>query len=399
MRYKVRHNNSRGISFVEARTSRDDVVDEVQLMRGMNVVNHHPEYFLPMRCEVLRKSARFYYDSSRCVSLEEYLKEHPLTVNFTSLVLLLSEIFSFVQTKNLDASYVLWDLSHVYVDPTAGTWQFIFVPARQKNYRSSPIEFLHNLALHPHILVASERDKTVLQYFADFAITESAYDVATVQQVLEQFPPIAVSQDRGVEIKADDLIPLDGETVLASSLNGVPLFKGDVLEDKNTSHEDMPWQPEIPEVSDEPKEAYDVSEFSQSSQQELRGTETILVPHEQSQQQTHSPSMGSYGTGSSSDAIISLTRLSDGSVRTVATRQATVGRSARSVIHVPGNSDISRIHALVEVTSDGFDITDMGSRNGTFVNGVQLTPQQPLHVQGTIILRLAQEEFVLQRKL
>lgn len=116
----------------------------------------------------------------------------------------------------------------------------------------------------------------------------------------------------------------------------------------------------------------------------------------------HSPAresmgtMGSWGTGTS--ALIVLTRLSDQTVYPIAAYQATIGRSSRSMIHVGGNSDISRIHVTVEIVDGGFEITDMGSRNGTFVDGVQVPPHHTVKASSPVRLRLAEEDFILEKR-
>lgn len=52
-----------------------------------------------------------------------------------------------------------------------------------------------------------------------------------------------------------------------------------------------------------------------------------------------------------------------------------IGRSAECDVHVPGDLeflDISRRHCLVAVNGTEVHIRDVGSRNGTFVNGLRI---------------------------
>jgi diguanylate cyclase (GGDEF)-like protein len=48
-----------------------------------------------------------------------------------------------------------------------------------------------------------------------------------------------------------------------------------------------------------------------------------------------------------------------------------VGRGENCTICIPDNS-VSRMHAQLQATADGFRVTDLGSKNGTFVNDRQL---------------------------
>lgn len=47
----------------------------------------------------------------------------------------------------------------------------------------------------------------------------------------------------------------------------------------------------------------------------------------------------------------------------------TVGRSDEAGIPLDGDAGISRLHAILEPIDGGWRISDLGSRNGTFVNG------------------------------
>jgi len=55
------------------------------------------------------------------------------------------------------------------------------------------------------------------------------------------------------------------------------------------------------------------------------------------------------------------------------------------------DDEVSRYHALVRVSDDGADITDLGSTNGTFVDGRRLTGRAPL-VDGSVV-RVGQTEL------
>jgi phage tail-like protein len=58
----------------------------------------------------------------------------------------------------------------------------------------------------------------------------------------------------------------------------------------------------------------------------------------------------------------------------------TIGRTPWNVLPLLDQS-ISRAHAELRVTSETVIVADIGSVNGTFVNGVQLAPHQPVQLQ------------------
>jgi DNA-binding CsgD family transcriptional regulator len=51
------------------------------------------------------------------------------------------------------------------------------------------------------------------------------------------------------------------------------------------------------------------------------------------------------------------------------TDQLTIGRAPSSVIAVVSDPELSRLHAVLEQVGDGWCVRDLGSSNGTFVNG------------------------------
>jgi S-DNA-T family DNA segregation ATPase FtsK/SpoIIIE len=68
-----------------------------------------------------------------------------------------------------------------------------------------------------------------------------------------------------------------------------------------------------------------------------------------------------------------------------------VGRTSESDVYLH-DTDVSRRHALVEVATNGAArVTDLGSRNGTFMNGVQVT--EPTELDGGDVVRIGRDQF------
>jgi ABC-type multidrug transport system ATPase subunit/pSer/pThr/pTyr-binding forkhead associated (FHA) protein len=66
----------------------------------------------------------------------------------------------------------------------------------------------------------------------------------------------------------------------------------------------------------------------------------------------------------------------------------TIGRNRASMIYVPSRI-VSGDHAKIELTRQGHTITDVGSTNGTFVNGHRLKPHTPHLLASNDIIRFA----------
>jgi FHA domain-containing protein len=65
----------------------------------------------------------------------------------------------------------------------------------------------------------------------------------------------------------------------------------------------------------------------------------------------------------------------------------TIGRALNNDIHIPGK-DISKFHAYLSQVGEGWQITDAGSTNGTFIAGEQLPLRtaRPLELGASVIL-------------
>jgi DNA-binding CsgD family transcriptional regulator len=70
-----------------------------------------------------------------------------------------------------------------------------------------------------------------------------------------------------------------------------------------------------------------------------------------------------------------------------------IGRSADNAIVVSDDSSVSRAHALIERLPAGWAVRDLGSRNGTFVNGTRIWSEYVLHPSDRIEIGSARLTF------
>ena len=64
---------------------------------------------------------------------------------------------------------------------------------------------------------------------------------------------------------------------------------------------------------------------------------------------------------------------------TLEDQRVTLGRDETNQICLPDDDAVSGMHAVLERYSSGWALRDLGSRNGTFVNGERITGERPLH--------------------
>ena len=64
--------------------------------------------------------------------------------------------------------------------------------------------------------------------------------------------------------------------------------------------------------------------------------------------------------------------------------QVTIGRSEESNVLLTGDREVSRRHAVLEPVGDNWSLEDLGSINGSYINGSRLIRRQLLHDRDTL---------------
>jgi pSer/pThr/pTyr-binding forkhead associated (FHA) protein len=73
-----------------------------------------------------------------------------------------------------------------------------------------------------------------------------------------------------------------------------------------------------------------------------------------------------------------------------------VGRDRDNDIHV-NREKISRVHAEIRINPESVQLVDLNSTNGTYVNDVRLSPNEPVSLQDGDIIRLGDTVFKFER--
>lgn len=95
-----------------------------------------------------------------------------------------------------------------------------------------------------------------------------------------------------------------------------------------------------------------------------------------------------------------VTRLRDGrrlNATGAIAHKATIGRSKTADLHMGGNTNVSRVHATIEMLPDGrFCITDNNSANGTSVRGREVAPGGTEFLNSGEDFELADDTFIIE---
>ena len=89
----------------------------------------------------------------------------------------------------------------------------------------------------------------------------------------------------------------------------------------------------------------------------------------------------------------SIKRLDDGETVVIRQWPFRIGRMAEQVDYYIKNPAIGRVHAELTKVSDGYCITDMNTRNGTYINGERIEPNMEQPIKDGDRFMLANEEF------
>jgi pSer/pThr/pTyr-binding forkhead associated (FHA) protein len=76
--------------------------------------------------------------------------------------------------------------------------------------------------------------------------------------------------------------------------------------------------------------------------------------------------------------VLESPALEEGEVVALTSHPVTVGRGSNNDVPLPSDEYASTRHARFEPRRDGVWIEDIGSTNGTFVNGIRLTRERKL---------------------
>ena len=107
------------------------------------------------------------------------------------------------------------------------------------------------------------------------------------------------------------------------------------------------------------------------------------------------------------DAVALYVGQSDRPLVVQVTSQAVLGRYAAGSATQPRidltpynafGKGVSRMHAIIRRTDNGLLVEDLASSNGSWLNGVRLTPFAPRPLQSGDLLTLSQLEIVVRFK-
>lgn len=404
-------------------------------------------YMAEFRYRMQDGDAELYYDVTDMLDLKSYLKAPLGSAQYLGILSALDEVLETCTKMGYPLSAVQCDVESVFVRPD-GRPSFIFVPlsGTPTQWSSSPIALLQYLGDVRHMAFVVAEDARRAEALFDYAQRNRVLSLTSYRRFLEDEFNRAPARDAdpGTAETPRSIGAVKGQSAPRMAFDPVSLLAHapsatDVV--ANQSFSDR-IRGGVGEISPTAAPAA-MKRYPGKCAEETRGAGDGATPEAparaSAEQAITQPTKDAASAGiapepaqapaaaSATPAFVGGTALL-GSVASqiaiaVKTEQArsrpaearayleradgalrypldgndalTMGRSSTCDIVVSGNTNISRKHAVIKRTGDMFEVTDLGSSNGTFFKENRLSAGQCARIRIGDTFRLADEPFVL----
>lgn len=458
MKAKLVKNRQAGSRTLVIRTTRDETLDVGQA-QWLAMGPHR--YLTAFRYERTEQDTLFYYDVTGLVTLHELLRSPLPGGQYAGLLLGIHDVLAQCRVRDISVPCVQWDPAMIYMSPQ-GYPLFVVVPVSGLvASRHTPVKLL-SLLTQDRVRLQQEQDRICQQALRTYVARENtnAGDFISFHGFLTGLLPGYVRDVQTVSAPrtSSGTLPMTtrsnavpdqfGETVLRGEQTRLSASAADsTLVSASPTPNRMPEQPEtkpsfgtVPSLPGRGRHArttendngvkpggQSVSAHDSSTASTPSVSSTTSGLHEKSvdtpSSTSRQPAVVSTGPSDGTTRFVAssqtesdseeetmlkpsgaglpgftVKRLRDGRVLSIRAARATIGRSKTADLHMGGNTNVSRIHAIIEMLPDGrFSITDNKSANGTSVSGRPLAPGGSEYVASGGDFELADDTFVITR--
>lgn len=323
----------------------------------------------------------FYYGVAGLSRLDVYTKRPLSLVQYRTMLESLYAVMNLCVREGLPQGNVCFDTSCVYVDER-GAMRFAFVPFERVDGAGSALDLLLYLG-GQEVRMVLPQDESARQAVADFARSRSVLPAADLGTFLaERF---------GLSSCAP-----------AAPVSGLVGGSGSLGYTGGTGYTGTTGAAKKPMTFDPVAMMTGVSlqrDVARGVATEVAGTvesgplanvaETSLLGGGEAAREDGVSAGAELAT--SAKPVVALVREADGATYMLPDAPVVLGRSQTCDITIAGNSALSRRHARLDPV--GLTLTDLGSANGTFVDGARLSPQVSTPLAIGTMFTLANEGF------
>ncbi|BDR52721.1 hypothetical protein KIM372_06280 [Bombiscardovia nodaiensis] len=395
MKEKTLRDRHTGATTLMLRTKRGELLNYTQAEWLLGQSSHS---LLPFKYEPKGKGAIFYYDTTGLPSLADYLRMSISGVQYASLLRSLAQLGDLSAREQLPLESIRFELDHVFVEDDS--LRFVCVPLQPlPAQQTSILGLLALLSESKRVKFTLLGDAALLEAVSDFSRRTALFSAFDFDEFLTATLPSQAAQSS----RSQDPLQPEG------SLSPAAVFDPFGPPAKATSAQQaVPAEPVLEQTDSSTVRTNRTNDAASSSAppQDHAQNEAKATPAQEAGPaaegglpaggggQEGSPAKG--GTRMLSGALpsgglsaerepdgqaatppFSLVQVSTGQRLCQATQAVTLGRSEACEAQVVGNTNVSRMHAVVRrLPAGGFSVVDLGSANGTTVRGQILSKGQ-----------------------
>ena len=294
-----------------------------------------------------KKKNRVIFSGPVGITLYDRLEKTVSKFDFFFILEQIVDITRHINSNSMMIGNVIWDIHHVYINEVTKELQFIYLPLEKKKKEYSLSEFLDQVIYSS--IPDESSDKDYISRFVYYLRSLPKYDPGRIEDYISREERAAVTLLKNHGQRMDPISNQGWGDDEATGLLGVDDEATGLL------------------YSD--------------------GDNTGLL-------QEDDDATGLLIEDESKPINASMTRISTGEMFTVNKAVFRIGKENKtSDFTVVNNPKISRNHAEIIRRNNIFYIVDSESRNGTFVNGIQIKPRQETEIRDGDMIRLADEDF------
>ena len=327
--------------------------------------------FLPATCQLLGETEKslISYDVNGLVSMRKFVKRHVITgPEYISMLTDLACVYgccTFGPDRQFWQRSLLFDSKHVFINANAQL-RFVFMPLDGIPFTldSSPLILLRLLSDTKKLKFATPNDVALAQSLASFALNErDTFSFNAYRGFLRRECGIEINPDGTVGNQANQV---QGEVPVGGGWNPPPANQPPYVNNgvapnvpNNAVTTNRAVAPSLGDLVGQVPPA----QYGRQQRPVQPGRQQRVVPGQRNvpQMPPQPPRQG---------PRYALYRVSTGETYyfTVG-QQVVLGRGSTCTPQILGNPKLSREHARILAANNRITLTDLGSTNGTYVNG------------------------------
>jgi len=340
---------------------------------AMRLAQNAIDFFLPFTFFEDGKKSLLHYKVAEVVPLKTFLSTKLSLVQYQSLLRQIVELLDFCKENGLLERNVSFEPEHIFIQTQSNRLQFVYFPVTGMDVKNRAVlDLLAFVGAKAHFVCDEDRaSATTLQ---DFIKRQEVFSVIDFKAFLGyQVPVVPAAQPQAASLakvsssgtllrsKGRDFITENSGVVTAEEHLAA---KSTVEQMLHAISEDMSRRPQ--DGATGAPVAVDKTASVPVADNKTAGTSVLgsgSLAHNEAPVAVTAPSLV-------------LTRLNDNTVWPIKQAQTIIGRSKTCTICVSDSTLVSRQHAVIHLDGSRAFISDNGSSNGTFINGLRLAPQQ-----------------------